>query len=388
MNKKQKKSKMNFKIIFMNTIYYIIFMICMFQTFDFIDTNIPVLDIIDPIFENIIFFVISIYLGLISASIIHEFGHLVFGLLSGYSFVSYRIGNLLWKKENGKLKLKKFSLAGTGGQCIMSPPNMKNDDYPIVLYNLGGSFLNFIVGFIILIIYYFSEETLILDYILSTIGSYNILVGVINLVPTKSKLINNDGYNAYELSINKEGKHALWVNLKAEEFISKGTNLKDIPAEYFIMPSDESMKNSFVATLGYMCCTYMFECKQEDEAIIAMKHILNIDSGLVGIHKGLLTCIIMIYELTNNNIDEATSLLTNEQKSFMKSMKDFPTVLITEYAYALIVDKNRKKADKFKARYEKIVKNYPNPSELSNDTELFEELDTIYKNSYLENENK
>jgi hypothetical protein len=352
----------------------------MFGAFSYVDTNIPILGIIDPALESTILFVLSIYLGLISSIIIHEFGHMVFGLLSGYKFISYRIGNILIKKENGKFKFKKFSLAGTGGQCIMSPPDMVNDDYPIILYNLGGSFMNFIVGLIILIIYYFSEETLILDYILSTLGAYNIFNGIINLVPTKSKLISNDGYNAYALSINKGGRHALWINLKVEEYSSKGISLKDMPKEFFIMPSDESMKNTFVASLGYICCGYLFECGKKKESIDSINHLLEIDSGLVGIHRGLLKCQLICFNLLNNNIDEAKALYTNEQKSFMKNMKDFPTVLITNYAYSLIVDKNSKKASAYKTRYEKIAKSYPNPCELANDTQMLEEIDDLYSN--------
>ena len=50
---------------------------------------------------------------------LHEAGHLVFGLLSGYSFCSYRIFSLMWIKEGEKLRLRRFSLAGTGGQCLL-----------------------------------------------------------------------------------------------------------------------------------------------------------------------------------------------------------------------------------------------------------------------------
>ncbi|MBO5413517.1 MAG: hypothetical protein J6A29_04410, partial [Clostridia bacterium] len=60
-------------------------------------------------------YLISSYLH----TIIHEAGHLVFGLLSGYKFVSFRIGNIMLIKIKNKLKFKKFSLLGTAGQCLM-----------------------------------------------------------------------------------------------------------------------------------------------------------------------------------------------------------------------------------------------------------------------------
>ena len=54
--------------------------------------------------------------------ILHEAGHYLFGRLTGYTFVSFRIDNYTWIKENGKLVLKRFKIPGTGGQCLMMPP--------------------------------------------------------------------------------------------------------------------------------------------------------------------------------------------------------------------------------------------------------------------------
>ncbi len=47
---------------------------------------------------------------------VHEAGHLVCGMLSGYRFVSFRIFNLTFIKIDGRLRVRKFSIAGTGGQ--------------------------------------------------------------------------------------------------------------------------------------------------------------------------------------------------------------------------------------------------------------------------------
>lgn len=82
--------------------------------------------------------------------IAHEAGHLVGGLLSGYKFVSFRIGNLTFIRKNGHLKIKKYSLAGTGGQCLMCPPDGDPDTVPTTLYLAGGLLAN-IVCFIVVL---------------------------------------------------------------------------------------------------------------------------------------------------------------------------------------------------------------------------------------------
>ena len=72
--------------------------------------------------------------------LLHEGGHLVCGLATGYRFVSFRIFNLTFIRKDGKLCIKRFSLAGTGGQCLLTPPERPLEDIPTTLYNLGGVF--------------------------------------------------------------------------------------------------------------------------------------------------------------------------------------------------------------------------------------------------------
>ena len=58
--------------------------------------------------------------------------------MTGYKFNSFRIFSVILIKQNEKLKIKNISLAGTGGQCLMSPPELIDGKMPYVLYNLGG----------------------------------------------------------------------------------------------------------------------------------------------------------------------------------------------------------------------------------------------------------
>lgn len=53
---------------------------------------------------------VIIYLCIFLHIIIHEAGHMIFGLLTGYRFLSFRIMNFIWIKDNGKIKLKNIIL--------------------------------------------------------------------------------------------------------------------------------------------------------------------------------------------------------------------------------------------------------------------------------------
>ena len=62
---------------------------------------------------------VFLYLSFFIHIVLHETGHLIFGLMSGYQFSSFRIGTHMLMKENGKLVHRKIKIAGTGGQCLM-----------------------------------------------------------------------------------------------------------------------------------------------------------------------------------------------------------------------------------------------------------------------------
>ena len=87
-------------------------------------------------------------IGYILHIFIHEGGHLIFGLLSGYEFVSFRVGSFVLIREDGKFRFKRYNIPGTAGQCLMMPPEKKEGSFPFILYNLGGALTNIIVSFI------------------------------------------------------------------------------------------------------------------------------------------------------------------------------------------------------------------------------------------------
>ena len=53
-------------------------------------------------------------------------------------------------------------------------------------------------------------------------------------------------------------------------------------------------------------------------------------------------------------------------------MKNFPSVLRTEYAYALLCEKDTVKADKVKNQFEKCAKTYPYQNDVQSERELME----------------
>ena len=82
--------------------------------------EIKVVELIIPILGAFIAMFVAIVLHII----LHEGGHLLMGFATGYRFISFRIASVAFIRKEGRIRIRRFRLAGTGGQCLMSPPDM------------------------------------------------------------------------------------------------------------------------------------------------------------------------------------------------------------------------------------------------------------------------
>ena len=305
--------------------------------------------------------------------VIHESGHLIGGLFSGYTFSSFRIGSFMLLKENGKLVSKRLKIAGTGGQCLMAPPEMVDGKFPVVLYNMGGSVMNLLVSLLFVPVLIAAPKGGFLALFSFLMIGMGIISGLGNGIPLHTKTVDNDGYNAISLGKSKDAMQAFWLQMKMNEQLSKGLRLKDMPDEWFQMPSDEAMKNNLVAAIGVSVCNRLMDQHRFEEADAQMAHILSIESGMIGVHRNLVICDRMYFELIHENRPEVVaSFYTKEQQKFMKAMRTFPSVIRTEYAYALLVEKDKGKAAKAMEAFEKVAKTYPYPNDINSERELIQ----------------
>jgi len=321
---------------------------------------------------------LGMYLGIFLQLIIHEAGHLVFGLKSGYQFSSFRIGSFMWLKEKGKIVSKKLSLAGTGGQCLMVPPPMQDGKFPVILYNLGGCIMNLVASAVFLILYLLIPKSTVISLFCLMMVPIGVAIALMNGIPLRLGTVDNDGYNALSLGKTPEAMQAFWLQLKVNEQIAKGIRLKDMPDEWFQVPDDDAMHNSMVATQGVFAANRLMDQQRFAEADRLMAHLLALDSGMVGLHRNLMICDRMYCELIQDNRKEVLEgMLTKEQLKFMQAMKKFPSVIRTEYAYALLALENTVKANAARTLFETVAKTYPYPSDVQSERELMNIADSV-----------
>ena len=316
---------------------------------------------------------LAVYAAMLLQIIIHEGGHLVFGLATGYKFSSFRILSWMLVREDGKLRLRHLSLAGTGGQCLMAPPDLKDGTIPFLLYNFGGSIMNLIscllFGGLSLL---FPRESFF-NYFFLVLVLVGAGFGFMNGIPLHLGQVDNDGANALSLLRSREAVRAFWIQMKVNEQISRGVRISDMPEDWFTVPDAGTMDNGITAYIGVLACSRLMDQRRFEEADVMMEKLLSEESGIPGLHRGLMICDRIFLEAIGKNRPEALeSLLTGEQKKLMKAMKTFPSVLRTEYALALLADKDPAKAEKILKEFDRYAARYPYPSEIAAEREYLQ----------------
>lgn len=304
-------------------------------------------------------------------SVIHEFGHLVFGLLTGYKFISFRIGSFMFIKKDGKLRIKLYNIVGTGGQCLMMPPPWK-EDLPTALYNFGGCIFNFVSAVLFFLLFAIAEKgsfAALFSGILCAVGFGNVLL---NGIPLRINGISNDGNNALVLGKNPSALRAFWLQLYVNGLISKGERYKNMPEEWFFVPSGEDLFDPMVCTVGVMKYNYYFDIHDFEKAETVANYMLHAP-GLLGLHRNELSCELLFLRIFRGAApEEINALYTRELDKYIKATANYVSRRRLAYAYQLLYLKNITMAQKCLEVFEKTVKTYPYSSEIENEKEIIE----------------
>lgn len=203
-----------------------------------------------PIDIYLIAFLGTMFLSAILHILFHEAGHLVFGLLSGYKFLSFRVYSILLYKKDGRLKVGRYPIKGIAGQCLMYPPD-KNPDgsYPYIGYNLGGGISNLIFTALGVILFFVTDNS-ILRLVFMTFAAMGLLIALTNLIPA-NKGIQNDGMNLKSMLRNRYNRDAFYLQLKVNADFSCGKKITEYPEEVFLVPEDAEETNMLVAFVRF-----------------------------------------------------------------------------------------------------------------------------------------
>ncbi len=310
--------------------------------------------------------------------ILHEGGHLIAGLITGYRFSSFRIGSLMLLKNHEGISFRRFSLPGTGGQCLLIPPERQADgSYPYKLYHLGGILMNLITALLFFSLYQFlpGEGHPFLLYLAIT----GAITAITNGIPVLISGTATDGYNVLHAGKQTYALDALWIQLKINEAQTEGIRLRDLPEEWFRIPDSADKGNVLLSTIAVMAENRAMDALDFGKAKKLISRLsTDGEYSILGLYNSILAFDKLTLDLIEKRENADLSLLNNRQtKALRKSMARFPAVIRTEYAIQLLKEKDRKKAQKYRELLRSVAKRYPMPSDIASETEIMDYIDSL-----------
>ena len=318
----------------------------------------------------LLLFLLWAYCSMLLHILLHETGHLLCGLLTGYRFVSFRVFSWVWIKKDGRIRCRRHSLPGTAGQCLMGPPDLPPDKMPYVLYHLGGGLANLLISVPAIVLAVLFREIPFVFALLMIFGAMGTLFAITNLVPLNGK-VANDGMNLWMMRKHESSRRALWVQLKVNEQLAHGLRLRDMDAEWFHYPPLETISDSITA-FWVVCAESRFMDEHrfaEAEALIEAIWDKNIP--LSEVHRRLILCDQAFCALLAGRTEQASEILQErKQQKFLLSMPNFPMVLRTQYAFSLLAKKDAEEARKFQEKLDLLRDKVPNQGDWESEREL------------------
>lgn len=303
--------------------------------------------------------------------IVHEGGHLIFGLLSGYRFVSFNILGFIWQRgADGKLRVGRMQIAGAGGQCLMAPPEYNGGDFPFTLYNLGGVLMNLFSAVLFGLLAWLipAAPVRILLVTQAVVGVFGALT---NGLPIPVAVLQNDGKNLLCIRRDIHARRAFWVQMAIAAETARGTRIKSMPEDWFAPFPEVAMDNPIVCAVAVMNTNRLMDMLDFTAAEREIRALMAREKGVVGLYRMTMGCDGAVCELIAGRPGDLTASLENKDiQQMMAAMKTYPSLIRTRYAIALLKERDGEKAEKLLAEFEQAARKHPNPQEITGEREL------------------
>lgn len=288
----------------------------------------------------------AVLIAFILNIILHEGGHLVAGLLTGYRFVSFRFLNFTLINKDGRLRWRNFELAGTGGQCLMAPPDRPIDQIDTRWYNAGGVLANILIAAVSLLLYWLIDLPSWLNVLLLIMAIINFLTALTNGIPMKIGGVANDGLNLFQLEKDAASKQCFCNILDVNARSQEGQSYKEMPDHLFAMPQPIDWKNSMHVATVLLSATRMMDFHQWENAYQLLTTALSHKDDYMKLYlwevKNLMTQVCII----TGRDDEARQHYTEDIAKYVTQHASTQSdKQLTGMAVALALEGDRPKAE-------------------------------------------
>ena len=221
----------------------------------------------------------AILISFIVQVLLHEIGHLIGGIITGWRFLFLQIYRLVLKKEDNKMRLTIVS--DVGFQCIMCPEMLNAKAF---LYTMGGCIINLftgVAGLIILIVIPISPLVWLYMWCFSVFG-----IGMYIMNGTASiKRVCNDKACYKLLKTDKHTTLCHNAQLLVAKHLMKGLTYRQIGQESICL-CHETAENDIEAYQMVLEYYYYLDTENYNAMKKALNKIQktdNISSNVIGI---------------------------------------------------------------------------------------------------------
>lgn len=297
---------------------------------------------------------------------LHETGHLLFGLASGYRFSSIRVGKYALVRDGKGFHIRKFFIQGTGGQCIMTlPQDTDTERVPYFWYNAGGVIVNLFLFALSVFLLMNFDLGMIGDaffYMLAFTGAF---IALLNGIPLSFNGLCNDGRNILLMWRDKRSRRFFLRIVQTAGGLSEGKRLKDLPREWFEDIPVDTPKDFFLLNNRINYAALLEDIGQFDEARKVYEEIHALGKDVPGLIKLEIGADHILMELLTTARPEVVEQLYDKQlQEYIKSSYKFsPTKNAALYAIALLHDNDTARAKKLLDEMESHCNDYLMPGE-------------------------
>ncbi|MEE1121003.1 MAG: hypothetical protein UHT92_04900 [Prevotella sp.] len=319
---------------------------------------------------------LAMVLAVIVQIAVHEAGHLVGGLMSGYRFVSYRVGSFALIRRDGKFMFKRFGIAGTGGQCLMLPPDRPIEQIRTMPYDLGGVVANLLLSVLCVIVLLCVD----LDFsyavypVMMAIAGFGL--AALNGIPININGMPNDGMQAVMLRKDMVTKRVLFTLLKAYALVQDGMRPRDLPTEWFDYEFDSENVNPLVVNILAMKVGVLLDRMEWEEARELCAALLEKENHIPVIFLYEFRCEYVFTLLMTGEKAKAAEIYADKtlQAYIRQTQEIMPSRQRLLCAVSLLLDNYRAKAEEIAAKVERNREQYISLGEAISELEIMKSL--------------
>ena len=278
--------------------------------------------------------------------VLHEAGHLVAGLMTDYKFVSYRFFNWTLIRKDGRLQWRNFELEGSGGQCLMFPPDKPLEEIDTRWYNAGGVLAQIIITLLAIVLLWALDLPNWLDMLLGMMALFGILGVLTNDIPMKLGGVANDGYNLLQLDKDLAAKQSFCNVLELNARNQEGQTYGEMPERLFNIPDPIDWKNPMHTATVLASATRKQAKHQWEESYRQLTEACSHKSDIMPLYQLELENMMTLACIATGRDEEARQHYTDEVAKYVNHHA--PTQSdkqMTTMAVALALEGDRPKAE-------------------------------------------